>query len=77
MRRLKCPVCTSLLEVDNSSRLEVEHVRPIRLNNRIAILRHEHCNWKIRRKTVVARELGITVMDIERVCQWAKEGKMV
>jgi hypothetical protein len=75
MQRIECPVCETVLEIDRDTRLEVDHVRPVRLNHRIAILRHEHCMWKIRGKTKVAKELGITVMDIERVCEWAREGK--
>lgn len=75
--RIKCPVCETTLEIYRDSTLLKPKVRPIRFNSRIAILRHESCGWKIRGKLVVARELGLTVEDVERVCQWAKEGRAI
>ena len=76
VQRIQCPVCEVVLETDNTH-LEASHIRPMRLNHRIAILRHEHCGWKIWGKRTVAGQLGITVADVERVCQWAREGKTI
>lgn len=75
MRRIivRCPTCSTVVEVDRG--VEIHHARPVSFNDRIAIQRHYNVGWRMKRKTVVARELGITVGDIEWVCQWIREGQ--
>lgn len=55
-------------------RVEVDHRLPLSVTKRIAVMRHEACGWRVKSKTRVAMELGITVVELEGVREWIRNG---